>query len=135
MELHTFGSDKLDTPITEVFTPPFNGYDANTMLALRDTGFKILSAVQRSMLPETKHLRHVHVNIDVCARYFPRPALLPIKKIKTETECVCRRDGFVGVMLHPNLTRLTPSWLSEWSSMMRGMGLSRSVLLSKVTTC
>jgi hypothetical protein len=124
--------DKLEMATTRVFTPPFNGYDANTLSALRDNGFEVLSAAVRRPVADTQGIRLVPVNVDLCAQYFPSPRLSSLNQIVATTRFVCLRDGFVGVVFHPTLTPLNGQWLEAWSWQMRTLGLTRSVMLSSV---
>jgi hypothetical protein len=123
--------DKLEVSIAPVFTPPFNGYDHNTVRAVADNGFEVLSAAVRQRTAATG-IRLVPVNVDVCAAYFPTPTLRSIPRIAAMTRHVQSRDGFVGVMFHPTLTPLTAAWLKEWSSRIHEIGLTSSRLLSRI---
>jgi hypothetical protein len=124
--------DKLEFAVAPVFTPPFNGYDHNTVRAVGDNGFDVLSAAVRRQTTEATGIRLIPVNVDVCARYFPTATLRSLPRIAATARHVGWRDGFVGVMFHPTLTPLTVAWLEEWSSGMQEIGLTRPVLLSRM---
>lgn len=124
--------DKLEFPIAPVFTPPFNGYDHNTVRAVGDNGFEVLSAAVRRRTRATAGIRLIPVNLDVCGAYFPAVRLRSQARIAAITRHVQSRDGFVGVMLHPMLAPLTGAWLKEWSSRLHGIGLKTAVLLSRM---
>jgi hypothetical protein len=126
--------ERLATPAVPVFTPPFNGYDDNTILALIDNGFDVLSAAVRSRQQEslTAPLRQVSINVDVCDKYFPSAALRPVNKIGSVIRRAYGRDGYIGIMLHPNLTVLTDAWLTELFSLVSSIEGLRPVLLSQV---
>jgi hypothetical protein len=127
--------ERLPAPTVPVFTPPFNGYDNNTIQALSENRFEILSAeVQSQRDVIAAPLREVSINVDVCDKYFPRPVLQEVSAIGSMIRRTNARDGYVGIVLHPNLTILTDDWLQELFIEIRSIVGFHSVLLSQANT-
>jgi hypothetical protein len=126
--------ERLVAPSVPVFTPPFNGYDDNTVLALIDNGFEVLSAEVRSQQESSIRtpLRQISINVDVCSKYFPEPALGQVDEIGEMVRIASSRDGYIGIMLHPDLVALTDAWLRELFTAVSAVDRWRSVLLSQV---
>lgn len=54
----------LGTPIT-TFIPPWNSYDLNTIMALENLGFKVLSANLRGQAPESASLKFIPMTCEL----------------------------------------------------------------------
>jgi hypothetical protein len=126
-ELHR----RLEVPTVAVFTPPFNGYDDNTIPALIENGFEILSAAVCAPRNKWPLLKEISVNIDVCERYLPTAVLRRIEDLAKDLRDTCRRDRYLGILLHPTLTFLDDQWLRSLFNALGAIGKLNFVLLSQ----
>ena len=80
---------QLSTPF-DIFIPPYNSYDQNTLTALRRTGFKLLSASLHSDI------------VSEGLSFLPAPTLYPQELREVTLKAVSRQEtGALMVTLHP----------------------------------
>jgi peptidoglycan/xylan/chitin deacetylase (PgdA/CDA1 family) len=103
-------SDLLDGRVSRVFVPPFNHYDATTLLCLGELGYQVLSKgadhpYRRNEYP----FAEVSTNLDLVARYLPQPPYVQLKSRQDVFyECSHLADTvrYVGVLVHHGMLTL-----------------------------
>jgi hypothetical protein len=88
---------------SEIFTPPFNSYDQNTVACAEALGFRGFGTWSGRVLtcPRSQfHLRPVELNCDFMAEYLPSPEAREAGSLCREICDRLAQDGYLGLMLH-----------------------------------